>query len=90
MPDAVRTLSMCTILSAFAGACAGATSEPVAPAPVGYADAVQARAAEELAELPPPCPRDATSAGCSAVHRLVLDYERLRRRVRAIRNRRGD
>ncbi|WP_143006170.1 hypothetical protein [Limimonas halophila] len=79
-------MSACTLLSALASACAGAGSSVVAPAAPAYTDTVQARAAEELAELPPPCPRDAAPDGCSAVHRLVIDYGRLRRRVRAMRD----
>lgn len=61
-------------LTALPAACAPAVSDPVCLALVPYAPAVQARAADELAALPP----DAVLA------RLVEDYGELRARVRGV------
>jgi len=85
MPNAGLSVLMCTALGALASGCGEDASRVVAPAPAAYTEAVQARAAEELAELSPPCPRDAVIDGCSALHRLVIDYGRLRERLRAMR-----
>ncbi len=63
---------------------AGNSSGLVAPPVLDYSPEVQAHAADELAALGPPCPRDAVFGGCSAVKRLVLDYGWLRDQVRAI------
>lgn len=45
----------------------------------------QARAADELERMGPPCPRDVVMEGCSAVARLVIDYKDTREQIRAIR-----
>lgn len=67
-------------------ACATAgTSVVVSPDLPVYSEAFQARAAEELDALPPPCDRDLVLDGCSALGRLVLDHAWLREKVRALR-----
>ena len=48
-----------------------------------YSDAVQALAADELDRLGPPCGRTDIAKDCSVVHRMVIDYGDLRRRIRA-------
>ena len=48
-----------------------------------YGKNVQAFAAEELRRLGPPCGRTDIVKGCSVVHRMVIDYGDLRRRIRA-------
>ncbi len=63
-----------------------ANSSPVIVAPEieRYAPEVQSRAADELASLPPPCPRTHIIADCSAIKLLVNDYGTMRERVRAV------
>lgn len=78
-------------LTVLAGGCAtGGSSTVIAPEPAEYADAVQQRAAAELGGLPAPCPRNRVTEGCSAVHRLVIDYGQLRGQLRAARDGGGD
>lgn len=78
-------LSLLLGLTALAGGCAADnSSHVVAPRPLAYAETVQQRAAEELAALGAPCPRDSLTEGCSAVHRLVIDYGNLRGQLRAL------
>ena len=48
-----------------------------------YSDGVQALAADELGRLGPPCGRTDIVKDCSGVHRMVIDYGDLRRRIRA-------
>ena len=48
-----------------------------------YNDGVQALAADELDRLGPPCGRTDIVKDCSVVHRMVIDYGDLRRRIRA-------
>jgi len=48
-----------------------------------YSKGMQALAADELDRLPPPCPRIEEAEGCSAIHRMVIDYGDLRRKIRA-------
>ena len=48
-----------------------------------YSDGVQALAADELDRVGPPCGRTDIVKGCSVVHRMVIDYGDLRRRIRA-------
>ncbi len=55
----------------------------VAPPLLDYSAAVQNHAADELATLGPPCPRDAVYGGCSAVKRFVQDYAWTRDQIRA-------
>jgi len=59
--------------------------EPVIVTPplVDYADAVQGLAADELEQLGPPCARDVVIADCSALARMVTDYDVLRDKIRA-------
>ena len=55
----------------------------VAPTLDKYSAAVGSLAADELGTLGPPCARDFVFEGCSAVHRMIIDYGDLRRKVRA-------
>lgn len=48
-----------------------------------YDDSVQERAAEEVDQLAPPCPRDQVFADCSALHRMIIDYGTVRDQIRA-------
>ena len=48
-----------------------------------YSDGVQALAADELDRLGPPCGRTDIVKDCSVIHRMVIDYGDLRRRIRA-------
>ena len=48
-----------------------------------YSSGVQALAADELDSLGPPCGRQEVADGCSAIHRMIIDYGDLRRRIRA-------
>ena len=48
-----------------------------------YSDGVQALTADELDRLGPPCGRTDIVKDCSVVHRMVIDYGDLRRRIRA-------
>ena len=48
-----------------------------------YNEGVQALAADELGRLRPPCARDGVAKDCSVVHRMIIDYGDLRRRIRA-------
>lgn len=56
----------------------------VVPDVVAYDIAVQTLAAYELESMGPPCPRDAVIPGCSAVHRMTIDYGDMRDQARAI------
>lgn len=72
-------------IALLASACARVPSEAlVAPTIPNYAAEVQARAAEELDRLGPPCPRDRITPGCSAVRLMMDDYGELRARIRAV------
>ncbi len=63
--------------------CEGRGSRSVVAAPLlDYSAEVQSHAADEMAVLGPPCPRDAVYGGCSAVKRLVLDYAWTRDKIR--------
>ena len=59
--------------------------EPVVVLPdmEDYSKGVQALAADELGQLRPPCARDGVAKDCSVVHRMIIDYGDLRRRIRA-------
>jgi hypothetical protein len=50
-----------------------------------YSRQFQAKAAEEIERLGPPCAHDVVIDGCSAVLRLVIDYKQTRDKIRAIR-----
>ncbi len=52
---------------------------------IRYHLTVQARAADELDSLGPPCPRDTVVEGSSAVYWLVIDYGFTRDQIRAAR-----
>ena len=79
------------ILPALALLATGCATEPSrttvvkTPDLIPYHADVQARAADELGQLGPPCPRDTVIEGCSAVHRLVVDYGFVRDQIRAAR-----
>lgn len=49
-----------------------------------YSAAFQNRAADELEKAGPPCPADVVIEGCSATHRLVIDYLDMRDQNRSI------
>jgi hypothetical protein len=51
---------------------------------VEYSPEFQARAAEELRDLPPACPSNSSGQDCSEVRRLVSDYGTLREVVRSL------
>jgi len=55
----------------------------VVPEIEDYGKNVQALAADEIGKLGPACPRDEVIVSCSAIHRMVIDYGELRRRIRA-------
>lgn len=55
------------------------------PPVIDYSRQFQARAAQELESMGPPCPRDVVIEGCSAVARLIIDYKETRDKIRAIR-----
>ena len=59
--------------------------EPVMVTPdiEDYSEGVQTLAADELGRLGPPCGRTDIVKDCSVVHRMVIDYGDLRRRIRA-------
>ena len=66
--------------------CAGGGIEGFLGPPVlDYSAEVQDHAADEMATLGPPCPRDAVYGGCSAVKRLVIDYGWMREQLRVVR-----
>ncbi len=48
-----------------------------------YSKSMQALASEELKGLQPPCPRIEEASDCSAIHRMVIDYGDLRRKIKA-------
>ena len=60
-------------------------AEPVVVTPdiEDYSEGVQALAADELDRLGPPCGRTDIVKDCSVIHRMVIDYGDLRRRIRA-------
>lgn len=81
----VCVLFLLLIATPLASGCAGATFEPatvVLPEVKAYSPEVQARAADELETLGPPCPRDVVIAECSALHRFTLDYLEIRDEAR--------
>ena len=71
--------------TAYFGYLAKEKGEPqiVTPDIEDYSSGVQALAADELRTLGPPCDRAEVAEGCSSVHRMVIDYGDLRRRIRA-------
>ena len=71
--------------TAYFGYLAKEKGEPVVVTPniEDYSEGVQALAADELRHLGPPCDRTKAVEGCSSVHRMVIDYGDLRRRIRA-------
>lgn len=70
----------------IAGCATGASSPPVAPPLASYSPEFQAKAADELSELPVPCDRQEAIMmdRCSALLRMALDYLRLRDQIRAL------
>ena len=71
--------------SAYFGYLAKEKGEPVVVTPdlEDYSEGVQALAADELRRLEPPCDRDGVAKDCSVVHRMIIDYGDLRRRILA-------
>lgn len=76
-------LFLLLIATPLANGCAqGGSSTVVVPEVKAYSSEVQARAADELETLGPPCPRDVVIAECSALHRFTLDYLEIRDEAR--------
>lgn len=82
--DGWKALSL-LLLAALSTACTTAISN-VTPPVVSYSREVQAQAASELEAMGPPCPRDTLIEGCSAVHRMIIDFKDTRDQIRAIKN----
>lgn len=59
--------------------------EPVIVTPdlEDYSKSMQALASKELKGLQSPCPRIEKTSDCSAIHRMVIDYGDLRRKIKA-------
>jgi hypothetical protein len=55
-----------------------------APPVVEYSESLQTKAAAELKALPPPCSRYQLRDPCSALSRLVMDYQLMRDQARAL------
>ena len=73
----------CLLLTTLLNGCGSTTSSSVVAPPVlDYSAEVQARAADEMETLAPPCPRDAVFGNCSAIHRFVKDYHWMREQAR--------
>lgn len=81
-----RKLLSLLILAPLLSACATGNFNPQAVTPdvVPYSREFQAKAADELERMPPPCAADVANEHCSAVHRLVIDYGTMRNQARAI------
>lgn len=79
-------LSLLIPLALLTGCETGSSSSAVTPTIVEYSPAFQNKAADELQVMHPPCALDVILPGCSALHRMILDYGDMRNRVRAIRN----
>ena len=56
----------------------------VLPDLVTYSEDFQMQAGGEVDSLPPACHHEVLTDGCSAIHRLVIDYLRMRDQVRAV------
>ena len=69
-----------TVLSS----CAGYGVEIVTPDIVEYEDVVLKEAKREYDSLGPPCPRDAVFGGCSAINRMIKDYQFMRDQTRRL------
>ena len=76
------------VLMILLSGCAKVSSSQVLPDLANYNGAVQELAAFEMAQLPPPCPRDAVIPTCSAMKRMLMDYGDMRNQTRAIMNNR--
>ena len=86
------------LVEAFSGISAGAevyrtylehekSEDPMAvvtPPVVEYPETLQRKAAEELKALPPPCSVSGAVEPCSALSRLILDYQLMRDQARAL------
>lgn len=82
----VWTVLSLLMLAALSTACATvSSSSAVTPEVLDYSRQFQAKAAEEMERLGPPCAHDVVIDGCSAVVRLVIDYKETRDKIRAIR-----
>jgi len=71
------------LLPLLAG-CESAIFNPVTPDLQDYSDKFMDLAAEQLESEPAPCDRLDPQTGCSALTRLVLDYQLMRDQTRAI------
>lgn len=76
---------MCLSPMLLAGCAMGHSDPPVVATPdlYVYSPAFQDRAAKEMTGSPP-CDRLVLTNDCSAVNRLVKDYERVRDKIRAV------
>ena len=77
----ILSIALTTALSS----CAGFGVHIATPDLIPYETEVKQRAAQELREAGPPCPRDVVIADCSAVHRMIKDYGLLRDQIRVLR-----
>ena len=74
-----------TLGSAYFGYLSKEKGEPVIVTPdlEDYSKDIQSMASTELKTMLPPCPREGVAKDCSVVHRMVIDYGDLRRKIRA-------
>lgn len=64
-------------------ACGGATSSTTNPNLVEYSKEFQAKAADEMQVMKPPCAHDVVDENCSASRRMIIDYKDMREKIRA-------
>ena len=71
--------------SAYINYLAKEKGDPVVVTPdlEDYSDGVQAIASAELKRLEPPCSSIEVVKECSVIHRMIIDYGDLRRKIRA-------
>ena len=55
----------------------------VTPPLVEYSSTIRNQAAAELEFMRPPCARDIAVGDCSALSRMIIDYDALREKIRA-------
>ena len=56
----------------------------VAPTLVSYSKELQEKAGKELKLLPQPCSRSTIRLPCSALSRMIMDYQHMRDQVRVL------
>lgn len=79
-----KKASSLLILASLLSGCELARSSGILPDVVEYSAEVQKLAADELEKAGPACPRDVVIQGCSATHRMTIDYLDMRDQTRAI------